>query len=102
MLLCWGVVYIGVEMNHVNKVNTGCMSRNPTWSLQECDDERSTSSIVAIILVTLGMLSGLYFTLVLSRWVSSMERVEHLEEEQRLEDWRAGRGENPHGGEKAV
>ncbi|KAF8937614.1 hypothetical protein BGZ58_002431 [Dissophora ornata] len=102
MLLCWGVVYIAVERNHADKVNTGCMNRNPTWSLQECDDKRSTASIVAIIMVTLGMFFGVYFTLVLSRWVSSMEWVEHLEEEQRLADWRAGKGENPHADQKAV
>ncbi|KAG0067843.1 hypothetical protein BGZ89_005628 [Linnemannia elongata] len=96
MLLCWGVVYIAVEIHHKEKVNTGCLKRNPTWSLQKCDDRRKTASIIAIVLVTFGMLLGFYFTLVLSRWVSSIEWAEHLEEEKRLADWRAGKAENPH------
>ncbi|KAF9323078.1 hypothetical protein BKA57DRAFT_534786 [Linnemannia elongata] len=96
MLLCWGVVYIAVEIHHKEKVNTGCLKRNPTWSLQKCDDRRNTASIIAIVLVTFGMLFGFYFTLVLSRWVSSIEWAEHLEEEKRLADWRAGKAENPH------
>ncbi|KAF9295661.1 hypothetical protein BGZ88_001731 [Linnemannia elongata] len=96
MLLCWGVVYIAVEIHHKEKVNTGCLKRNPTWSLQKCDDRRKTASIIAIVLVTFGMLFGFYFTLVLSRWVSSIEWAEHLEEEKRLADWRAGKAENPH------
>ncbi|KAF9926708.1 hypothetical protein BGZ67_007985 [Mortierella alpina] len=96
MFLCWGIVYIAVEMHHIEKVNTGCMQRNPGWSLTQCDDRRKTAALVAIILVTIGMVLGIYFTMVLSRWVSSIEWAEHLEEEKRLADWRAGKGENPH------
>ncbi|KAG0196298.1 hypothetical protein BGX28_010310 [Mortierella sp. GBA30] len=96
MFLCWGIVYIAVEEHHVEKVNNGCMARNPDWSLTKCNDRRETAALVAIVLVTIGMLLGIYFTLVLSRWVSSIEWAEHLEEEKRLADWRAGKGENPH------
>jgi predicted membrane protein len=96
MLLCWGVVYIAVETHHQDKVNTGCMKLNPDWTLQQCDDRRNTAAIIAIVLVTVGMLFGIYFTLVLSRWVSSIEWAEHLDEEKRLADWRAGKAENPH------
>jgi len=42
------------------------------------------------------MVFGIYFTLVLSRWVGTIEWEEHLVEEKRLADWRAGKGENPH------
>ncbi|KAF8929417.1 hypothetical protein BGZ47_001063 [Haplosporangium gracile] len=97
MLLCWGIVYIAVEIHHREKVNAGCLARNaPAWDLQKCDDRRKTASIVATILVTIGLLFGFYFTLVLSRWVGSIEWVEHLDEEKQLADWRAGRAENPH------
>ncbi|KAK3830455.1 MAG: hypothetical protein JOS17DRAFT_160998 [Linnemannia elongata] len=96
MLLCWGVVYIAVEVNQQEKVNAGCLRLNPDWTLQECDDRRKTASIIAIVLVTIGLLFGFYFTLVLSRWVGSIEWAEHLEEEKRLADWRAGKAENPH------
>jgi hypothetical protein len=85
-----------VERHHIDKVNTGCMRRNPSWSLTKCDDRRKTSSLVAIILVTLGLLLGIYFTLVLNRWVSKIEWEEHLENERKLEQWRNGHGENPH------
>ncbi|KAG0306675.1 hypothetical protein BGZ98_001930, partial [Dissophora globulifera] len=95
MFLCWGVVYIAVERNHADKVNTGCMQRNPSWDLQKCDDRRKMASLVAIVLVSLGMIFGLYFTVEMSRWVSSIEWREHLEQEQRLANWRAGKGDNP-------
>ncbi|KAG0295039.1 hypothetical protein BGZ96_012702 [Linnemannia gamsii] len=96
MLLCWGVVYIAVEMHQVDKVNTGCMNLNKDWTLQQCNDRRQTAAITAIVLVTVGMVFGIYFTLVLSRWVGTIEWAEHLVEEKRLADWRAGKGENPH------
>ncbi|KAF9907040.1 hypothetical protein EC991_011344 [Linnemannia zychae] len=96
MFLCWGIVYIAVERHHKEKVNNGCLRRNKSWSLQRCDDRRNTASIVAIALVTIGMLLGFYFTLVLSRWVSAIEWADHLDEEKRLADWRAGKAENPH------
>ncbi|KAF9954541.1 hypothetical protein BGZ65_003952 [Modicella reniformis] len=85
MFLCWSIVYIAVEENHVDK----------------------TASITAIILVVIGMIFGTYFTLVLSNWVSKIEWEEHLEMEKRLELWRSGKGENPNGddhveGEEAV
>jgi len=96
MLLCWGVVYIAVEIHHREKVNTGCMNRNKDWSLQKCDDRRKTAATVAIALVTIGIFFGFYFTLVLGRWVSSIEWADHLDEEKRLADWRAGKAENPH------
>ncbi|KAF9128634.1 hypothetical protein BGX30_014261 [Mortierella sp. GBA39] len=96
MLLCWGIVYIAVEIHQQEKVNTGCLKRNPTWTLEKCDERRKTAAIVAIVMVTLGLLFGFYFTLVLSRWVGSIEWAEHLEEEKRLADWRAGKAENPH------
>ncbi|KAG9069775.1 hypothetical protein KI688_009100 [Linnemannia hyalina] len=97
MLLCWGIVYIAVEMHQEEKVNAGCLKLNaPEWSLEECDERRKTAAITAIVMVTLGLLFGFYFTLVLSRWVGSIEWAEHLVEEKRLADWRAGKAENPH------
>ncbi|KAF9364793.1 hypothetical protein BGX34_000340, partial [Mortierella sp. NVP85] len=98
MFLCWGIVYIAVEKHHVEKVNAGCIARTG-WDLQRCDDRRETAALVAIILVVIGMVFGAYFTLVLNKWVSAIEWEEHLEEEKRLELWRSGKGENPHGKE---
>ncbi|KAG0252924.1 hypothetical protein BG011_006670 [Mortierella polycephala] len=95
MFLCWGIVYIAVEEHHVDKVNNGCMARTG-WDLQKCNDRRKTASLVATILVAVGMVVGMYFTLVLSRWVSAIEWQEHLEEEERLAAWRSGKGENPY------
>ncbi|KAG0055027.1 hypothetical protein BGZ83_009797 [Gryganskiella cystojenkinii] len=104
MFLCWAIVYIAVEDHHIEKVNKGCMARNPDWSLTKCDDRRKTASLIATILVTIGMIFGFYFTLVLSKWVTAIEWAEHLEEERRLEEWRNGHGADPHvkGGEKSV
>ncbi|KAI1316830.1 hypothetical protein EDD11_009408 [Mortierella claussenii] len=96
MFLCWSVVYIAVEKHHADKVDRGCTQRNPDWSLEQCDNRRKTASLVAIILVTIGVFLGIYFTLVLSRWVTSIEWAEHLEEDRKLADWRAGKAENPH------
>ncbi|KAI7831343.1 hypothetical protein BC939DRAFT_436750, partial [Gamsiella multidivaricata] len=96
MLLCWGVVYIAVEMHHVKKVNEGCMYRNASWTLKQCDDRRKTAGVVAIVLAAIGMLFGIYFTLVLNVWVSSIEWTEYLENERRLAAWRSGKAENPH------
>ncbi|KAF8930534.1 hypothetical protein BGZ58_008189 [Dissophora ornata] len=96
MFLCWAIVYIAVEEHHVEKVNNGCMELNPTWGLEKCDDRRKTASTIAIALVTVAMVFGFYFTLVVSRWVSGIEWEEHLEEERGLEQWRNGHGENPH------
>ncbi|KAG0052633.1 hypothetical protein BGZ83_002349 [Gryganskiella cystojenkinii] len=96
MFLCWSIVYIAVELHHIDKVNTGCMRRNPSWGLDRCNSRRKTAALVAIILVTIGLILGIYFTLVLSRWVSKIEWEERLENERRLEEWRNGHGENPH------
>ncbi|KAG0200442.1 hypothetical protein BGX33_010994 [Mortierella sp. NVP41] len=98
MLLCWGIVYIAVEVHQIDKVNNGCLARNQDngWDLNMCDSRRKTAAIVAIALVTIGMVFGVYFTLVLNRWVSGIEWAEHLDEEKRLADWRAGKAENPH------
>ncbi|KAG0040583.1 hypothetical protein BGZ82_001038 [Podila clonocystis] len=96
MFLCWAIVYIAVEMHHIDKVNTGCMGRNPTWTLQKCDSSRKRAALIAIILTVIGMVLGIYCTLVLSKWVSAIEWEEHLDEERRLEEWRNGHGENPH------
>ncbi|KAF9360208.1 hypothetical protein BGX26_010208 [Mortierella sp. AD094] len=95
MFLCWGIVYIAVEENHVEKVNNGCMERT-SWTWAKCDERRKTGSLVAIILVSIGMAFGFYFTLILNKWVTSIEWTEHLEEEKRLAEWRSGKGENPH------
>ncbi|KAG0075336.1 hypothetical protein BGZ92_002952, partial [Podila epicladia] len=95
MLLCWAIVYIAVEEHHVDKVNMGCMNSNPSWTLQKCDDYRKKAAVVSSIMTTIGMVLGLYLTLVLSRWVSALEWNEHLEEERRLEEWRNGLGEDP-------
>ncbi|KAK3841657.1 MAG: hypothetical protein J3R72DRAFT_475331 [Linnemannia gamsii] len=81
MLLCWGIVYIAVEMHPKGRV---------------FDDRRDKAATIAIVMVTIGMLFGIYFTLVLSRWVSAIEWADHLDEEKRLADWRAGKAENPH------
>ncbi|KAF9978260.1 hypothetical protein BGZ73_003067 [Actinomortierella ambigua] len=96
MFLCWGIVYIAVEDNHVEKVNTGCMEINPGWTREMCDKSRKRAATVATVLVTVGMIFGIYFTLVVSRWVSGIEWAEHLEAEKLLEDWRNGHGEQPH------
>ncbi|KAF9586274.1 hypothetical protein BGW38_007555 [Lunasporangiospora selenospora] len=96
MFLCWSIVYIAVEKNHVEKVNNGCLDRNKDWTYQQCDDRRKTATLSAIILVTIGSLLSIYFTLVVSRWISRLEWEEHLENERRLEQWRSGHGENPH------
>lgn len=96
MFLCWAIVYIAVEEHHIDKVNTGCITRNPSWTLQECDARRQRGALVAIIMTVIGMLFGIYCTLVLNKWVSAIEWEEHLDEERRLEDWRNGKGENPH------
>ncbi|KAF9096262.1 hypothetical protein BGX27_001141 [Mortierella sp. AM989] len=95
MFLCWGIVYIAVEEHHVLKVNSGCMERT-SWTWDKCDQRRKTASLIAIILVSVGMVLGFYFTLILNRWVASIEWAEHLEEEKRLVEWRSGKGENPH------
>ncbi|KAF9427853.1 hypothetical protein BGZ94_004006 [Podila epigama] len=96
MFLCWAVVYIAVEEHHVDKVNGGCLKRNRDWTLKQCDDRRKKASLIAIILTTIAMIFGIYFTLILSKWVSAIEWEEHLDEERRLEEWRNGHGENPH------
>ncbi|KAG0336233.1 hypothetical protein BG000_006787 [Podila horticola] len=96
MFLCWAIVYIAVEMHHVSKVNAGCKQRNPTWTLQQCDNSRKRGALIAIIMTVIGMIFGIYCTMVVSKWVSAIEWEDHLEEERRLEDWRNGRGENPH------
>ncbi|KAI1320947.1 hypothetical protein EDD11_009270 [Mortierella claussenii] len=94
MFLCWAVVYIAVEKHHVQKVNEGCMRRTG-WTEAKCDDRRNVAATIAIILTTIAMVFGMYFTLVLSKWVGSLEWEEHLEKERRLEQWRNGHGENP-------
>ncbi|KAG0332787.1 hypothetical protein BG004_001100 [Podila humilis] len=96
MYLCWAIVYIAVEEHHVDKVNTGCMNRNPSWTLQKCDDSRERAALIAIITTVIGMVLGIYCTLVVSKWVTGIEWEEHLDEERRLEQWRSGHGENPH------
>ncbi|KAF9301153.1 hypothetical protein BGZ74_007046 [Mortierella antarctica] len=96
MFLCWAIVYIAVENNQDTKVNTGCMNRNPTWTLQQCDESRKRAALIATIMTVIGMVFGIYFTMVLSKWVSGIEWEEHLEEERRLEEWRSGHGANPH------
>ncbi|KAF9163886.1 hypothetical protein DFQ27_001372 [Actinomortierella ambigua] len=96
MFLCWAIVYIAVEDTHVDKVNTGCMDINPDWTLEECDSSRKRAATIATVMVTIGMLIGIYFTLVLSSWVSGIEWAEHLEAEKQLDDWRNGHGEQPH------
>lgn len=71
MLLCWAIVYIAVEEYHVDKVNTGCMNSNPSWTLQKCDVYRKKAAMVSSIMTTIGMVLSLYLTLVLSRWVTA-------------------------------
>ena len=93
MFLCWAIVYIAVEEHHVDKVNKECEKHNPTWGLKRCDDRRKTASLIATILVTIGMVFGLYFTLVVSKWVTAIEWTEHLEAERRLEAYRSGHAE---------
>ncbi|KAG0236358.1 hypothetical protein BGW41_000439 [Actinomortierella wolfii] len=95
MFLCWAIVYIAVEDNHVDKVNAGCLERNPDWTLDKCNDRRKRAATVATVMVTIASIFGIYFTIVLSRWVSSLEWEEHLQAEKALEDWRNGRGEQP-------
>ncbi|KAF9965149.1 hypothetical protein BGZ70_005329 [Mortierella alpina] len=94
MYLCWAIVYIAVENHHVEKVNRGCIELTG-WDETKCDDRRKTAVTVATALTTIAMILGFYFTLVLSKWVSSIEWEEHLEEERRLEQWRSGHGEKP-------
>ncbi|KAG0285347.1 hypothetical protein BGZ96_010379 [Linnemannia gamsii] len=90
MYLCWAIVYIAVENNHVVKVNGDCEERNPEWDDGQCEASRQSTVTIATVFVTLGMVLGIYFTLVVSRWVSGLEWEAHLEEEQRLEKWRRG------------
>ncbi|KAG0085335.1 hypothetical protein BGZ93_007889 [Podila epicladia] len=96
MFLCWAIVYIAVEANQPSKVNAGCMNRNPSWTLEKCDDSRKRAALTATIMTVIGMIFGIYFTMVLSKWVSAIEWEEHLDEERRLEEWRSGHGANPH------
>ncbi|KAF9088624.1 hypothetical protein BGX29_000171 [Mortierella sp. GBA35] len=95
MFLCWAVVYIAVENNHIEKVNGDCEKRNPEWDEGACEESRKSTVTIATVLVTVGMVLGIYFTLVLSRWVSGLEWEAHLEEEERLEKWRNGQIDNP-------
>ncbi|KAF9356041.1 hypothetical protein BGX26_005804 [Mortierella sp. AD094] len=95
MFLCWAIVYIAVEEHQAKKVNGECMNRNPSWTKEDCDGRRKKAATLATALVTIGMLFGLYFTMVLSKWVSGLEWEEHLEKERRLEQWRSGHGDNP-------
>ncbi|KAG0262403.1 hypothetical protein BG011_010200 [Mortierella polycephala] len=90
MFLCWAIVYIAVEDHHIEKVNNGCAELNPDWTEDECDSKRKTAVTVATALVTVASVFGLYFTLVVSKWVSGLEWEEHLEEERRLDQWRSG------------
>ncbi|KAF9950758.1 hypothetical protein BGZ65_006395 [Modicella reniformis] len=94
MFLCWAIVYIAVEENHVVKVNRGCIELTD-WEESKCDDRRKMAVTIAIALVTVGMVIGFYVTLVLNKWVSGLEWEEHLERERRLEQWRSGHGTNP-------
>lgn len=94
MFLCWAIVYIAVENHHVAKVNAGCIELTG-WDEKKCDDRRKTAVTVATALTTIAMILGFYVTLVLSKWVSSLEWEEHLEEERRLEQWRSGHAEKP-------
>ncbi|KAF9910577.1 hypothetical protein EC991_006136 [Linnemannia zychae] len=96
MYLCWAIVYIAVENNHIAKVNNDCEKLNPDWDDGECELSRQSTVTIATVFVTVGMILGIYFTLVVSRWVSGLEWEAHLEEEQRLEKWRSGQLENPH------
>ncbi|KAI8353916.1 hypothetical protein B0O80DRAFT_65766 [Mortierella sp. GBAus27b] len=86
MFLCWSIVYIAVEDHHVEKVNNGCDARNG-WGIPKCDDRRKLAIKIAIPLVVIGMVFGTYFTLVLNKWVSSIEWEEHLEREKRRGPW---------------
>ncbi|KAF9438917.1 hypothetical protein BGZ76_003277 [Entomortierella beljakovae] len=94
MFLCWGIVYIAVEENHVEKVNGGCVERT-SWTWAKCDEHRRSASLIAIIMVSIGMILGTYLTVVTNRWVSSLEWAEQIEKEKRLAAWRDGKGENP-------
>ncbi|KAF9186771.1 hypothetical protein BGZ51_000847 [Haplosporangium sp. Z 767] len=93
MFLCWAIVYIAVEDHHIEKVNKGCAELNPDWAEGECDSKRKKAVTLATALVTVGMVLGFYFTLVVSKWVSGLEWEEHLEEERRLDQWRSGHAE---------
>ncbi|KAF9578559.1 hypothetical protein BGW38_005578 [Lunasporangiospora selenospora] len=95
MFLCWAVVYIAVEDHHAERVNGECVDRNKdnAWTLTECDDRRKKAVVVASVLVSIAMVIGIYFTLVLSKWVTSVEWEEHLERERRLDQWRSGHAE---------
>ncbi|KAF9333396.1 hypothetical protein BGZ91_011272 [Linnemannia elongata] len=96
MYLCWAIVYIAVENTHIEKVNRDCEERNPDWDDGRCEESRQSTVTIATVFVTIGMVLGIYFTLVVSRWVSGLEWEAHLEEEQRLEKWRRGELEKPH------
>ncbi|KAG0043902.1 hypothetical protein BGZ83_010930 [Gryganskiella cystojenkinii] len=96
MFLCWAIVYIAVLDHQVAKVNNGCVELNPTWTRLECDGHRKQASITATIMTAVGMVLGIHFTLVVSKWVTSLEWEEHLDNERRLELWRNGHGEDPH------
>ncbi|KAF9432206.1 hypothetical protein BGZ76_011129 [Entomortierella beljakovae] len=87
MFLCWAVVYIVVEKQRLGKDGDDCT--------EMCDEDRKKAGTIATALVTVGMVFGLYFTLVLSKWVGGLEWEEHLEKERRLDQWRSGHGENP-------
>ncbi|ORZ18394.1 hypothetical protein BCR41DRAFT_352301 [Lobosporangium transversale] len=97
MFLCWAVVYIAVEDNHVEKVNAGCieLNKDKNWTEAMCNERREKAVTISIALVTIAMVLGFYFTLVLSKWVSGREWEDHLEEERRLDQWRSGHGEKP-------
>ncbi|KAH7049819.1 hypothetical protein BKA57DRAFT_529120 [Linnemannia elongata] len=96
MYLCWAIVYIAVENTHIEKVNRDCEERNPDWDDGRCEESRQSTVTIATVFVTIGMVLGIYFTLVVSRWVSGLEWEAHLEEEERLEKWRRGELEKPH------
>ncbi|KAF9924750.1 hypothetical protein FBU30_005353 [Linnemannia zychae] len=95
MLLCWAIVYIAVENNHIEKVNNDCMERNPDWNDYKCEESRASTVTIATVLVSVGLVFGIYFTLVVSRWVSGLEWEAHLEKEERLEKRRRGQIDNP-------
>lgn len=99
MLLCWAVVYVAVEDHHIEKVNNGCVAING-WTIKMCDDYRKKAIVVSSVMTTISLLLGIYFTLVVSRWVSALESDDQQEEERRLEEWRNGHGENPNAADK--
>ncbi|KAF9426198.1 hypothetical protein BGZ94_006832 [Podila epigama] len=90
MFACWAIVYIVMEDHQVIKVNGGCMALNPTWTIEKCNSRRKTAVIVATILCTIGLVLGIYFTLVVSKWVGVVEWDEHVEEERHIEETRSG------------